>query len=280
MSIAYLHIPKTAGISLSREMRKLGTHAPFCFYLRDSGEVEPNFLSKVVSWYPGRSDLSRYDVMVGHGFLDVFVATGADTLVTILREPRSRLLSSYFYFHGNRPKPMVFMPSAIFDRDLYPEDREKSSTTLNPGIGRAFHLETRAKKPIPLLEYIRSSDKDANPIHHLCDPNGALDTSAVQDRLGMFAAIGFTETLEEFLGWLSDNYKKELNGDSRLNVTDLKEEAVLGGSVEEIVHALNEKTAPDREIYRWAIENRREGFSAPPDPDETLERTMSRFKIV
>jgi len=252
-----MHVPKTGGITLTSELGKMGGKAPYVFYLRESNKENESgrWLTGGSSWYPGKCDLGRYDLLLGHGFLDSFQAAGADTFITVLREPRSRLLSSYFYFRDFVVPRLRLLPPSMFDVKLF------------------------APRRLSLMEYILAADRDANPICNLCAPDdkGIASTIAA---LRNFAMVGFTEKLGDAVNWLSGFFSTRLFANNTVNATCPRGETILGGSVDEIVDALDRRTAPDGEIYRWAAGNRREGFSAPPDPDETLERAMAKFGIV
>jgi hypothetical protein len=105
---AYLHIPKVAGSSVSRALADANPQARRAPFLLDRilfggfdrfDEVEPANAASV--WEPGAAALADFDVAVGHFGLDSLLTGFAPgDVATIVREPRTRLLSHYSFWRG------------------------------------------------------------------------------------------------------------------------------------------------------------------------------------
>lgn len=105
---AYLHIPKVAGSSVSRALAEANPQARRAPFLLDRilfggfdrfEEVDPANAASV--WQAGSTSLADFDVAVGHFGLDSLL-TGFERgdVATIVREPRTRLLSHYSFWRG------------------------------------------------------------------------------------------------------------------------------------------------------------------------------------
>lgn len=106
--VGYLHIPKSAGTSLVAALRaSFPEDAPFtawfdrCLYASfdDYDQMTPETQAR---FYLGDgSDLGRYAVIAGHFSRQTIAATLPPAQIfTVIREPRVRLLSHYFFWRS------------------------------------------------------------------------------------------------------------------------------------------------------------------------------------
>lgn len=105
--LLFVHIPKTAGISLYSALERIyGAERS----LRFTGHPD---LPDLKDFTP--EALRQYDLISGHAPLPDFLARGLSdrTPISVLREPRDRLLSAYHYVRGWPEHPMHAQLTAL-----------------------------------------------------------------------------------------------------------------------------------------------------------------------
>lgn len=94
--LVFLHIPKTGGTSL---------HHHFAAHFAPE-EVCPERFSRLHRWSP--EDLARYRYFSGHyNFDQIRLIPGPLFIVTVLREPAERVLSSYYFWRRHTAEAVV-----------------------------------------------------------------------------------------------------------------------------------------------------------------------------
>lgn len=267
--VGVLHIPKSAGSSVSAALRAAledRAWSPYDFDpalfgpLRDE-PVPPTEVARVL---PDPSRLRDYDAASGH-FAFSTMLTGFDRadIVMLLREPRSRLLSHYEYWRG--------LPAHLRDSD---------STWSVTAYARELDFDAW------LLDPRTAYQSDNVVLRTLLDGHAAIpddDFIGPQDLPGLTstalhraASLGWVDIVERGSAmWdgLADRIDRTMER-PRMNATERRPE--LPTNVPAIlsdrgVEALHDRTVADRLI--WAAAARRRGID---DADRLAERAWYR----
>lgn len=243
---AYLHIPKVAGSSVSRALATANPEAGRAPFLLDRilfggfdrfDEVDP--VNAAAVWAPGSPSLADYDVVVGHFGLDSLMnGFELSDIVTIVREPRTRLLSHYSFWRGwDSPVHDGWAPYAASRSAV---DLDWESFLSQPAIAsQTDNLTVRmligADPSIPLDGFIEDDVLDA-----LTDR-----ATAVLDRLGYVDLVERGEDCWSGLGeWLGVDLTVP-----RVNVTRLAAGPTIDRSWFADQGALADRTRGDRRIW-------------------------------
>jgi len=116
--LVYVHVPKAAGTTLKDAIARVYRGRPVLFFLPGSGELG-RFRS-----LPAKTR-ARCAVVAGHepfGFHDVFEGCGVEpSVITVLREPASRVRSLFGYIHREpeHPKHAEFVRDGVTIAEVY-----------------------------------------------------------------------------------------------------------------------------------------------------------------
>ena len=181
--IALLHIEKCGGTSL-RTM--LVAHRPAC-------RVCPEAFNGLTDWTA--SELAAYDLFAGHFDLTVCqILPGPTRIVTMLREPKARLLSLFNFWKAHRPQP------AFNDRTLVGLAQRHTAAAFfshpavieHPSIRDAIVGQLTRRVPSPILADGFQRLLPDDPI--LAEPTRALDDA--WHALKNLAGFGLVEAFE------------------------------------------------------------------------------------
>jgi hypothetical protein len=221
--IVFVHIPKSAGTSLRTWLSGYFTPEKLC----------PEFHDRLPTW--DRTSLNRYELFCGHyQYETLSLIDGPMILLTMLREPKARLLSWYYY---------------------------GKSYTLE-------HIETAAQNILPqkkmgLEQYLCEHGRDAGNIATRMIGGG--DLSLAKSRLQEFSAVGIMEKMNASLQVFAQAIGREVDQPiPRENVTGARcDEPEFEATppirepiTPEIERLLHDCTANDRELYHFATTSR------------------------
>jgi Sulfotransferase family len=196
MHIAYFHVPKCSGVTVTEFFsRKFGHESVL------TNVTALDYLTTPSTYF------SSYKVFAGHITYDCLPLLPTDcSFVTVLRNPHSRLLSLYRYYRGLDPK-LHHPQSAVLAKTMDFHDwlecgdpsviNETRSAILRQFVPDSFFRNKGAACPHNMLK-------------------------AAEDFIGRFLAVGFVEELSISMQILSQAFSLPLSGadmDIRLNVS-------------------------------------------------------------
>ena len=218
LKLVFLHIPKTAGTSLRETMMSSIAEAEVC----------PERLDRLQQWDP--RELAKYKFFFGHFSVDSLKCIpGRKKTATILRDPRKRLLSWYYF--------------------------AKSHSTAH--VENAAP-ELRTAKYNNLIDYLRVEGPHVPTMTQML---GAGDIGKAKENLSIVDAIGLTERADDSLAVISWQFGlPPLRSMPKLNVTGErvndpafeKEPPVREPLTEEIQSLIANLTEDDRYLYEHA----------------------------
>ena len=181
--IVLLHIEKCGGTSL-RTM--LAAQVP-------AGRVCPEAFNGLADWTA--NELAAYDLFAGHFDLAVCqILPGPVDIVTLLREPKARLLSLFNFWKAHRPHPSFNNRTLVglAQRHTAIEFFSHPAVTEHPSIRDGIVGQLSRFVPSPILADGFQRLQPDDPI--LADPDRALHTA--YDALTRLAAFGLVEAFE------------------------------------------------------------------------------------
>lgn len=251
--IAFVHIPKTGGTSA---ISAIASAVDPCRVFPDPGPAFPDRYR--LSLYPP-AYLAEYDYFLGHYSLhEIRYIPGDVYTFTVLREPRSRIISQY-YFHRSRITPNTPVgPDFLLEKSRLPlkEYLRDPEVRADPGIDNA---QCRA-----LFSLSRSRASQRGPASRARALTGESDRSCLIDNalenLAALNAFGMTEGLDSFLGSVANELGLDLKLGERKLVTDRLPDQFpdVYTKVEhepvdrEISSLLDDLVALDEQLYRAA----------------------------
>ena len=174
--VLFVHIPKTAGISLYSAMAKSFGPQHSLRYPRSTEEFKQQFLRL------SDEELHRYRLMSGHFNLPFWLRRdlGGRVIVALIREPVERALSTYRYIRSwtGHPRHALLGKASIADYvDYYVAEtsRHNGQCMLLCGSGDFQAAKEMAQKQIDLLGSVEQI---------------ARLTNALSDRLGVPLVLG------------------------------------------------------------------------------------------
>ena len=250
--LVFLHIPKCGGTTL---------HTMLCTQF-DAERICPERDDTLGDWTI--NELAAYELFSGHFDLAVCRSIpGRIRMLTLLREPKARLMSLYYFWRSHRPHP---------DRDAYDLLLLARSTSpeeffAHPTVMRHTSIRNAMTGQLGRTSNRRLLEAD-DPI--LADPDAALDEAWTT--LQGFAGFGIVERFEESrvllnatLGLSMPQVEPQQVLD-RLVVSDPElvpvERAPMSQALDEMLDTL---TTIDRPLYARALslfERRRTGDAA------------------
>jgi hypothetical protein len=174
--VLFVHIPKTAGVSLYTAMAKWFGPEHSRRYPRSTEEFKQHFLR-----LPDE-ELHRYRLISGHFDLPFWLRRdlGGRVIVALIREPVERVLSTYRYIRSwtGHPRHALLGKASVAEYvDFYVAEtsRHNGQCMLLCGRGDFQAAREMAQKQIDLLGSVEQI---------------ALLTSALSDRLGVPLVLG------------------------------------------------------------------------------------------
>jgi len=230
--VTFIHVEKTGGTSLTKLLQQE--------FRPDRTYHFPTKSPSLHQMTPG--ELGSLQFFAGHfSYDDVlrYIPPPFD-LITLLREPAARLISSYYFQRSHK--------LSVITNDLNPDTREAWLLAKEHG----------------LLEYIRGwGERIGNgtvaTLGGIGPPQERLRRAKA--RLRTMTAFGVTERMDESvrhifskLGLTAPAEIPRLNTFESLTETDRTEPVVREEFTDEIRDALNTATALDRELYAYATD--------------------------
>jgi hypothetical protein len=217
VEFGFLHLPKTAGTSIASAMadpaalgrivdKDMDQRLFGAFTRFDS--MDPAIRSRIL--IDDEIDAvheAEFGAALGHFSLDTLVRLGARTIVTVLREPRVRVLSHYLYLRSWPAEA-----HAIYG--TYDHTRKAAGSSLAEFLGDATSLsqidnvQSRMILPADLVPPDRPLSRQLANVYR----------EALARRLDRFALVGLTEGLQAFRARLSILWGREVSF-PRLNET-------------------------------------------------------------
>jgi hypothetical protein len=252
----FLHVPKSAGTSLYEALRlalpeaslsvKTNDTSTFCYGFEAFDELRAEARESLLVEERELADLSRSDIVFGHFSLPTLrrVASPA-SIATVLREPRSRLLSFYTWqritpglFDLWRPyRPEV---EALRPLDEYLSEPQIAPETDNIVCRMLLHGDPR----IPALDFISPDEVQG------------LAADAIQrlDELGFVGVLerGRTtwEGLSRFFGATLDPARVRVTGSTGVAAEALPLRKPIS---DRTLGLLEARTAADARVYTHAL---------------------------
>lgn len=271
--IAYLHVPKTAGNSVGGSMRDAAgpevrwcpfVHDPVLFGGFDRFDDLPDENRERV--YRGRPDeLAAWDVVTGHFALPTLLGGFAPgDVMTLMREPRSRILSHYTFWRGWTEDRHAAW--GVYDRSRTAAERDWEGFLTEPLLASqvdnlVLRLVLGRRARIPADGFIDPADLPGL----VADAVAAVDTVGFADVIERGADCW--RALGEWLGVRLDVGRR--NESSPADDTDWSTAFTPGAAA-----ALAARSAGDRAL--WAHVAGRAGVA---DPDALAESTWQRHLV-
>ncbi|WP_460096901.1 sulfotransferase family 2 domain-containing protein [Pseudomonas sp. S3_C01] len=234
----YLHIPKTAGTSLTSFL-----DAQF-----DCSRICPAQLLPELFKLDGDS-ISKYDFFRGHLWFGLNSYVGRDlNYITMLRDPVQRTISWYSHVkrdvNAYRHDRVVKENWSLFD---FVADKETQWDMVNAQtifLAADLDFEKLSKDPVGYGQAVIKSYAARNKDRELLD--------LAKSRLERFMFFGITERMNHSLHLLShvlDVYPQFSR--EKLNVS---ENRPMDDEISsDTIHAIREITSLDQELYDWAV---------------------------
>jgi hypothetical protein len=273
----FLHVPKSAGTSIrqavlaaspgitmapSRSEAKRYKHCGF----DDFDVLHPEVRTKIAVTQNEFDALPHYDFVQGHFQLSTLTAfTPVEEMVTVLREPRARLMSLYAFWrtrvvHGWRPIPM-------FDYALLPFGDFLGSSLIASSIDNI------------VCRMVLGQDHRISPQAFIAPQDTAdlaRDAIAV---LEQFAFVGIQERPEEMWAGISQAFDLTLSP-IRENVTEVPDPPLDPSMLSpESLALLAERSTADQAVYLHFVTQRLGGSRA--EAEKAVETAYARqlFKL-
>lgn len=228
--LLFIHVPKTAGTTLSRILEGLFPVEQVCpaYYMRDLLLMRPD-------------DLSTYRLFRGHFEYSVTELLGAPSCLTMLREPVARVISYYRYIRSapKHPRHEKFAAMQLEEVIEDPEELLPISNHQARVFGRFLDLDlVRAK--------MSGAPIDGATHRSAPRPTG-INVERACARLADFGFVGISERFEESLLLLADVLGFDPNVPyESLNVTPADQAAEFDPEVIEKIRGMN---SADLRIY-------------------------------
>lgn len=231
-SVVLLHIPKTGGSSLHSLLLA-------CF---PKEKVAPIRYNQLLDYPP--EELNRFCFFSGHFHIDTLsVVADPKQIITMLREPRSRLLSDYYFARAHKWSYIYSEPKR-FSIAPHPFDEAKSLNLL------------------PFLQKM-GSELGSCMVRNLSSNNLSLDDRIAQakENLSAFAAFGLLERMSESIETIFSILRLpvpeavptllERRTLAELEYFEKVEEEELTAEIEDI---LEKSIQPDKLLYDYAAQ--------------------------
>lgn len=272
---AFMHIPKCAGSSLA-------TILTSCFKIED---VCPKKLAKVLfgSFNPRQiinkeirdliilddeiESIKKYKLLTGHFALDTILDYEPKIIITILREPRSRILSHYFFWRSLPIEvTMSWLPYSVFmyaKTQSFEEFIENSEVADQ--IDNLLCRQIADQKLIPKRRYIQE-DEDECIIQNCFE------------RINLFSYIGFNEYFGDIVQYVSDLFSSHLDS-CHINKTKYQELANKNkvSANLELMEKLNSLTRLDQQIYSICLNKFKDIDNTDEFSNKILSQTIQKF---
>jgi hypothetical protein len=249
----FLHVPKSAGSSIHTALEAAlpaGSLSPrrvdasiFCDF-DDFDKLSPPVRATVVANDDDLQSLAAYAAVSGHFCLETLLRVApASSVATVLREPRSRLLSLFAYWRLE-PGPGPWSPYAASEQALRPIDEFLQEPRLAPSIDNiACRMLLNGHSDISSRELIASADV-------------AEIAALAVARLDTLGYVGILETGDAVWSDLSRFFGATLLP-TQTNVTHARADADGPSSTAtvtgETLSLIEQRTAADSIVYRHGL---------------------------
>ena len=238
LPVYFLHIPKTAGVSINAMLAGAFRHDEICpvGHWDDIARIPAD-------------QVVKYRVFTGHysAYLSRFLGKKLNVF-TFFRDPLERTLSLYGYIRQSKTHPINEAARTRTLREFILDPATRS---------RVLNFQARCIADLGFdPREIAQGFTDRDPTRyefqvHFDDQSASVSSSAIRDAalraLNSFFFVGRTENLNEASQTLSDLMGVRFNSPGRQNVT---EERISREELDaETLAAIHEATIIDREIY-------------------------------
>ncbi len=245
----FLHIPKTAGTTLIKILRKqYGRRKTFSIYGNPTSVAADSFCAL------SQKTRDKYRLLQGHwpyGMHEKF--SGETRYISIMREPVGRLISEYYYILRT---PYHYLHSTLVNDNVSLDEFLTSDLTIELDNSQ-LRLIAGCEKNIP-FGGITSKHLDLAKKH-------------IKDKFFVVGLMShFDETLllyKKYLGWKQYPYYH------RRNVTAPKKKT--GGASEESLKKIRERNSHECQLYEWVQEH---FFQQLHEGGADFESELKRFQ--
>lgn len=252
----FLHVPKSGGTSVYEALRtarpdvslsvKSNDASTFCYGFTAFDELRPEARETLLIEESELDSLSRSDIAFGHFSLPTLLKVAPpEAIATLLREPRTRLLSLYAW---QRLTPGVFDMWDPYPPEVdavRPLDEYLSEPRIAPEVDNAFcRMLLHGDPRIPALDFISPEDIEGL----------ASDAIDRLDRLGFVGVLEREQTtwegLSRFFGTTLKPARERVTGSTGVVADALPFQRPISDGTLELLEA---RTAADALIYIHAL---------------------------
>lgn len=241
MRLVFLHVPKTGGTSLHEVLARNFKPEELC-------PERLRFLDKV-----SEPDLHRYRFFSGHYFFDQLARIPEPkTIITLLREPRARLLSHYYYFKSHTWEFIARIEKLGIDSPRRAKELDLYSYLQDPDPTERNYYDNAITRHLIGRDYLNSEGnfvvEDAEALEIALDRLRTAVRWAVLERYSNSKA-----NLEHALGFvLPELLPRERTFESLESNSDF--EPVVKPPLDQRTEALlRHCTRLDERVYSWAL---------------------------
>lgn len=272
---AFMHVPKCAGSSLSIILQscfKIEDICPkrldiFLFGRFNPRQIINKEIRDLIILDDEIESVKKYKLLTGHFALDTILDYDPEIIITILREPRSRILSHYFYW---RSLPLeVAMSWFPYSVSMYAKTQSFEEFIENnkvaDQIDNLLCRQIADQKLIPKERYIREDEDE-------CIIQNCLE------RINLFSYIGFTEYFDDIVQYISALFSSHLDS-CHINTTKYQQlinktniSTNLG-----LMERINSLTRLDQQIYTICLNRFKDIKDINEFSNKILDQTIKKI---
>lgn len=274
---AFMHVPKCAGSSLSEILQSCFKIEEVCPYRLDKflfGNFNPRkIINKEIRDLIILDDeiesVKKYKLLTGHFALDTILDYDPEIIITILREPRSRILSHYFFWRSLPLEVEVAISWLPYSVSIYAKTQSFEEFIENnkvaDQIDNLLCRQIADQKLIPKERYIREDEDE-------CIIQNCLE------RINLFSYIGFTEYFGDIVQYVSDLFSSRLDS-CHINKTkyqQLANKTKISANLE-LMERINSLTRLDQQIYTICLNRFKDIKNTNEFSNKILAQTIQKF---